>query len=120
MKLKVTAHIATELTALQVADAAARFLKNTPEGRQADVQRAEEGNGGWAHSGIRYWGNWETPPDVYDDEDYDWQVLTRKSREALTKYVDQIKKQYPGFDIDISTGEKNWIEILVRFSKVRK
>jgi len=58
---------------------------------------------------IRYWGQWENPPGE-EEEDYDWQILTRKSVSVLKKVVEALQKKYKDhFKIDISPEEKNVI-----------
>lgn len=59
----------------------------------------------------RDWGHWENPDDARDEEDYDWQKLTRESLKVLREILVSVNKQHPGIDIIYTQGEKNWIQI---------
>lgn len=60
----------------------------------------------------RYWGKWEVPEGEEDDGDYDWEVLTKKSRDELRKFMDSLSKKYKkDYVFYYSTEEKNWISV---------
>lgn len=105
---------------IYIADRLVSFLKGKPEGRgcdRGDTQDAEN-HGGQVVASLRYWGNWVTPPDADDDEDYDWQELSKESSTKLKAYVDEFKKTNAStignYHISVGTGEKNWLEIEVK------
>ena len=57
---------------------------------------------------IRYWGTWENPEDAEDEEDYDWQVLSRESVNRLRELTKEYGERY-GVTITFTTEEKCWI-----------
>lgn len=63
--------------------------------------------------GVRYFGVWEMPEGEEDDGDYDWEVLSQKSRNDLARLIDKVSTQYPKMKFSYSTEEKNWIELNV-------
>lgn len=64
--------------------------------------------------GIRDWGVWVMPDDEDDDGDYDWQVLSDKSKAAMKQIVDAMSARYPKIKFTWQTEEKNWIMMFTR------
>jgi hypothetical protein len=64
---------------------------------------------------IRYWGVWENPSDTPRDEedDYDWQVLSKESSAKLTALLKTFQERHPNIRVDSQGDEKNWISFLV-------
>lgn len=60
---------------------------------------------------IRYWGEWKVPEGEEDDGDYDWEVLTDKSRKELEKFEKVLKSKFKKNKIYISQEEKNYISV---------
>lgn len=72
---------------------------------------AEIVNGRWM-AGIRDWGHWSNPPEAQeedDEEDYDWQVLSRESGTKLQSILNQVEQSFPNIKFSFTTEEKNWI-----------
>lgn len=61
---------------------------------------------------IRYWGVWENPEGKEDEEDYDWQVLTRESVNRLQELTKEYGERY-GVTITFTPEEKCWITFRV-------
>lgn len=61
---------------------------------------------------VRDWGDWEVPEGEEDDGDYDWKVMTKKSREYLTDIIRAVEKRHPKVKLSYSPEEKNWIRII--------
>lgn len=61
---------------------------------------------------IRYWGEWENPEGEEDEEDYDWQVLTRESVSRLRELTKEYGERY-GVTITFTPEEKCWITFRV-------
>lgn len=86
------------------------ILKGMPEGRQVtsrDIQDPEV-RGKSIDVAIRYWGNWSNPSDAANEEDYDWQVLSKESQKKLDAKVKEFEKDN-AIKIQWSTEEKNYI-----------
>ena len=66
---------------------------------------------------LRDWGQWVTPSDVEDDEDYDWQELTGKYHKILRDICAEVEKDFPGVKVEYDAGEKNWITVSARPKK---
>ena len=61
---------------------------------------------------IRYWGTWVNPDYAEDEEDYDWQVLTRESADRLKELTKEYGERY-GVTITFTIDEKCWITFRV-------
>ena len=57
---------------------------------------------------VRNWGEWETPYEAEDEEDYDWQQLSNRSWNLLGDIIDEIKRRF-NVKIRAQAGEKNWL-----------
>jgi len=92
-------------------------MRSEKENRYADWREVpEKAHGGFSIE-TRYWGHWETPQDVEDDEDYDWQELSSDSRKKLRDIIDRVSKNYPDVKLSYDIGEKNWITIFAKAVK---
>ena len=65
---------------------------------------------------IRHLGKWSNPSDAWNEEDYDWQELSRSSRSQIDKVVTKLQRR-SGREITWSTGEKNWISFDIEKKK---
>jgi predicted NUDIX family NTP pyrophosphohydrolase len=63
---------------------------------------------------VRDFGKWVVPDGEEDDGDYDWQVPTANTWNAVEQLVADVKRQFPAIVIAPYTGEKNWIYFAVR------
>jgi hypothetical protein len=71
------------------------------------IEKSHSGNG--MEFGVRYWGDWKVPDDEEDDGDYDWKVLTDRTRTEIKRVLDAVRKRHPKIKLDYSTGEKEWL-----------
>lgn len=104
---------------LELAKKLIRELKSLPQGRYV---RSGDGfdpeinphKKTQVEVAIRYWGDWSNPEDAEDEEDYDWQVLSKKSQEVLDKTVKNFAKVN---DVKVrwTTEEKNYINFSLEF-----
>lgn len=74
-----------------------------------DEDAPEDNNGQWT-CGLRDWGKWASEPGS-DDEDDDWEVLDKAWGEKARVIISNYQKQYPQYNLNFQTGEKNWIYI---------
>lgn len=53
------------------------------------------------------------PEDIDEDEeeDYDWEELDSKWYKDLREISNRLKAKYPDLKIEISTSEKNWVDL---------
>lgn len=65
---------------------------------------------------VRYWGDWEG-----DDGsgDYDWQTPTQKTKDKIDQIKKDFKKQF-GYDLEVGSGEKNWLYFNIKEDKKDK
>ena len=68
---------------------------------------------------VRYWGDWENPPEARGEQDYDWQQPTKKTIDAVNKVVKDVQKRHKNLLLDFGIGEKNWFEFSAE-PKVKK
>jgi len=61
----------------------------------------------------RYWGQWEIPDGEEDDGDYDWEVLTSKSRKELYDFTQSMSKKHKNLLFEAGAEEKNWLNVIV-------
>lgn len=70
-----------------------------------------------ATASVRSWGNWVKPKFCYDsdadEEDYDWKELDSQSCKRLELIVHELRKKYPQCEINVQTGEKEYIYLNV-------
>jgi hypothetical protein len=78
-----------------------------------------EGNG-WSF-GVRDWGKWESDYENHDsddgddwDQDDDQQVLSAASKKQLQDKMKTFISKYTKLHINVQTGEKNWLEFIVK------
>lgn len=102
-----------------IAKSVVAMVKRDPFlGRHASV--AEYGNplidrknpDGSVEFSIRDLGQWENPPEARNEEDYDWQVPTQKTKEAVKKLKEHIEKTY-GVKVEVSGSEKNYTDFTI-------
>ena len=82
--------------------------------RGCDYQGPESQHDGGVYVGIRDWGRWEHDEGNEDDEDDDHEVLSAASSKELRTKIDALKAKYPKFKIQYGTGQKNWIDIIIK------
>ena len=80
--------------------------ENIEDGHSRDSKRFE----------VRYWGKWNVPDDVDDDEayDYDWEELDEEWAKKLSKIISAVNKKYKGLKLSFGTSEKNWIDVVAK------
>lgn len=56
------------------------------------------------------------PEDLDEDEeeDYDWEELDSKWYKNLREISNRLKAKYQDLKIEISTSEKNWVDLQLR------
>lgn len=84
-----------------------------------DIEPISEWEGQKSFS-VRYWGDWETPADVSDEDaqDYDWQEPTQRTRQKLDEIVGKINARHEHAEVEwMNQGEKNWLSFHVRPKK---
>lgn len=59
----------------------------------------------------RHWGEWDLPEGEEDEEDYDWEILTRESSNKLKKFIDELNKKHRKYKFQHRVEEKNYVEI---------
>lgn len=77
-----------------------------------------ERNGDAVTVAIRYFGSWENPSDAEDEEDYDWQEPTERTRATADKIAERASQKH-NVDVSWHSGEKNWLYFEVRDKKPR-
>ena len=81
-----------------------RELSYSPMAKYAEWRDIEDGM-----LEVRYYGEWQSEPDNWDDEDDDWEIPTEKTLKTIRSILDGIRIEYPANKIKFSTGEKNWL-----------
>ena len=76
--------------------------------KQSDIE-----NG---YAAVHHWGSWHMPEDIDEDEeeDYDWEELDSKWYPMLNQVKSALTHKFPDLKIEISTSEKNWVDLQLR------
>ena len=100
----------------QAVNAAIAMFKRSGRGGEQIIpsENFDGFNDNEAIAGIRHWGNWENPPDSYDEEDYDWQDPTDETYEKAKKIIAEISKQFPDIKFALEVEEKNTMIVSAR------
>jgi len=69
---------------------------------------------------LRHWGRWELDDGDEDEEDNDYEIMSNSSSDAFDEIIKKYKDRYPSFTIYWDTGEKNWVYVTVKKSKVKE
>ncbi len=105
---------ANELDLAHLADQVYDAFKRHPEAKWVDqTNKPKIDRAGNYQMDFRDWGQWENPSDAEDEEDYDWQELTPKSRKAAAEVCAAMEKTFKGIKVKYGTGEKNYLEVSV-------
>lgn len=114
-QMKILPAVATDDEMLKVASDVLYRLRTTRGSSYGNPQVDQpQKEGSRISVGIRDWGTWINDS---DEEDYDWEKLSRKSADTLSEIVSGFSKQYTNMEIYWQSGEKNWIYVYIEPKK---